>query len=85
MLLRKVVYQVLGSITGATDRERVIWMTTKFNPGDDVLILARVEEIAIGKADNGELIIRYNVNIRVNDDGGYMVWIDENTIVGNAF
>lgn len=60
-------------------------MTTKFNPGDDVLILARVEEIAIGKDDNGEPTIRYNVNIRVDDDGGYMVWLDENTIVGNAF
>ena len=60
-------------------------MITKFSPGDDVLILARVEEIAIGKDDNGKQTIRYNVNIRVNDDGGYMVWIDENTIVGNAF
>ena len=60
-------------------------MTTKFNPGDDVLILARVEEIAIGKADNGKPIIRYNVNIRVDDDGGYMVWIDEDTIVSAAF
>lgn len=60
-------------------------MTTKFNPGDDVLILARVEEIAIGKDDNGTPIIRYNVNIRVDDDGGYMVWINEGTIVSAAF
>lgn len=61
-------------------------MTTKFNPGDDVLIIGKVEEIAIGKSDAiGEPTIRYNVSIRANDDGGYMVWIDENTIAGNAF
>ena len=55
-------------------------MTTKFNLGDDVLIVGRVEEIAIGKDDNDEPTIRYNVNIRVDDDGGYRVWLDENIL-----
>ena len=60
-------------------------MTTKFNPGDDILIIGKVEEIAIGRSIlAGETTIRYNVQIQSNDDS-YMVWLDENTIVGNAF
>lgn len=67
-------------------------MTTKYNPGEYVLLMARVDEIAIGMtcpgASGGSHVpfttIRYHLDIDAGDKAGYMLWMDEGKIVGTV-
>lgn len=63
-------------------------MTTKFNLGEYVLVMARVQEIAIGateseiRGDDITPTVRYHLDVDAYDGGGYRFWLDEGNIVG---
>ena len=59
-------------------------MKTKYNPGEEVLLLAKVMQIAI---DGNEInqTVRYNVECIASMGESYTFWIDEDRIVTRAF
>ena len=59
-------------------------MTTKFNPGEEVLLLAKVTQIAIDGTETNQAV-RYNVECTAGTGEAYTFWIDEDRIVTRAF
>ena len=59
-------------------------MTTKYNPGEEVLLLAKITQIAIDGNETNQTV-RYNVECTAGMGESYMFWIDENRIVTRAF